>query len=238
MSDKPTVVLIHGAFADGGSWAPVTKVLLDQGYTVRVPGLPLRSLIGDSAYIKSVVEHVDGPVLLAGHSYAGSVITVAGVAENVVGLVYVNAYANEENESITQLQSGFRASELGPKLVATPFPIDGAQPGTDISVAVDAFPEIIALGVDEETAKLFAVSQRPIAAVAFDESSPVAAWKTKPAWGVVSSADRTINPDVERFGYKRAGFKKVIELDAPHLVTQTHPAEVAALIVEAASEVS
>lgn len=235
MSGKPTIVLIHGAFADAGSWAPVTKLLLDQGYTVRVPGLPNRSLLGDSAYIRSVVEHIDGPVVLAGHSYGGAVITIAGAAENVVALVYAAGYALDENETLNQLQGGFPDSPLATNLVATSFPIEGAADGTDLTVAVDAFPEIFAVGVDPEAALLFSVSQRPLAAVAFGEPAPVAAWKTKPAMGIVSIGDKAINPDVERFGYKRAGFKKVIELDAPHLVMQTHPADVAALIVEAAA---
>jgi len=238
MSDKPTIVLIHGAFADAGSWAPVTQLLLERGYTVRLPGLPLRDLLGDSTYIRSVVENIGGPVLLVGHSYAGAVITVAGTANNVVGLVYVNAFASEENETITQLQSGFGAPDLAAKIVATPFPIDGAAPGTDLSVDVDAFPMLMAEGVDPTTAKLFAVSQRPVAAIAFDQPAPVAAWKTKPAWGVVSMRDLAINPDVERFGYQRAGFRKVIELDASHLVMQTHASQVAGLIEEAASAVS
>jgi pimeloyl-ACP methyl ester carboxylesterase len=238
MSDKPTIVLIHGAFADAGSWAPVTQLLLDRGYTVRLPGLPLRDLLGDSIYIRSVVENIGGPVLLVGHSYAGAVITVAGTANNVVGLVYVNAFASEENETITQLQSGFGAPDLAAKIVATPFPIDGAAPGTDLSVDVDAFPMLMAEGVDPTAAKLFAVSQRPVAAIAFDQPAPVAAWKTKPAWGVVSMRDLAINPDVERFGYQRAGFRKVIELDASHLVMQTHASQVAGLIEEAASAVS
>jgi len=94
MSVSPTIVLVHGAFADAASWAPVTRILLDQGYTVRVPAVPNRSLIGDAAYIRSVVEQIEGPVLLAGHSYGGAVITVAGVAENVVAKVITDAIAD------------------------------------------------------------------------------------------------------------------------------------------------
>ena len=115
MSD-PTIVLIHGAFADGASWAPVTRLLLDQGFKVR-PGGPYRSLIDDSAYIKAFVEQIDGPVLLAGHSYGGGVITIAGTAENVVGLVYVAGYVLEEGETLSQLQGGFPDSELAQHLV-------------------------------------------------------------------------------------------------------------------------
>jgi pimeloyl-ACP methyl ester carboxylesterase len=236
MSASPTIVLVHGAFADSASWAPVTRLLLDEGYTVRVPAVPNRSLLGDAEYIRSVVEHIDGPVILAGHSYGGAVITVAGVAENVVGLVYVSGYALEEGESLGQLQGGFPDSDLAQHLVYTPFPVDGAEPGTDVSVEIAAFPDVFAAGVSRETTEVLAVSQRPLAALAFGEAAPVAAWKTKPAWGIVSSADHTINPDVERFGYQRAGLRSVIELDAPHLVMQSHPAEVAKVITDAIAE--
>ncbi|MGC0369241.1 alpha/beta fold hydrolase [Microbacterium sp. SLBN-111] len=236
MSASPTIVLIHGAFADSASWAPVTRLLLDEGYTVRVPAVPNRSLLGDAEYIRSVVEHIDGPVILAGHSYGGAVITVAGVAENVVGLVYVSGYALEEGESLGQLQGGFPDSDLAQHLVYTPFPVDGAEDGTDVSVEISAFPDVFAAGVSRETTEVLAVSQRPLTALAFGEAAPVAAWKTKPAWGIVSSADHTINPDVERFGYQRAGLRSVIELDAPHLVMQSHPAEVAKVITDAIAE--
>lgn len=236
MSETPTIVLVHGAFADAASWAPVTRALLDQGYTVRVPAVPNRSLLGDSSYIRSVVEQIDGPVILAGHSYGGAVITVAGAADNVVGLVYVSGYALDEGESLGELQGGFPDSDLAQHLVYTPFPIDGGEPGTDVSVEVDAFPEVFAHGVPLATAEVLAASQRPLAALAFGESAPVAAWKTKPGWGIVSRADHTINPDVERFGYKRAGLRSVVEIDAPHLVMQTHPADVAKVITDAISE--
>ena len=237
MSESPTIVLVHGAFADAASWAPVTRTLLDQGYTVRVPAVPNRSLIGDAAYIRSVVEHIDGPVLLAGHSYGGAVITVAGVADNVVGLVYVSGYALEEGESLGELQGGFPDSDLAQHLVYTPFPVDGGEDGTDVSVEIAAFPDGFALGVPLEGAEVLAVSRRPLAALAFGEPAPVAAWKTKPAWGIVSRADHTINPDVERFGYTRAGLRSVVEIDAPHLVMQSHPAEVAQVITDAIAEI-
>ncbi|MEP6561485.1 MAG: alpha/beta hydrolase [Nakamurella sp.] len=233
----PTIVLIHGAFADGASWAPVTKTLLDRGHTVLVPPVFNRSLSGDSAYIKSFIEQIDGPVMLAGHSYGGAVITVAGVAENVVGLVYVSAYALDEGESLGQLQGGFPDSDLAANLVYSPYPIDGAEPGTDVSVKIEAFPAVFAAGVDPDTAKVLAVSQRPLSAVAFGEPATAVAWKTKPAWGIVSSADHTINPDVERFGYQRAGLRKIVEIDSSHLVMLTHPEEVADFIVAAIDEI-
>ena len=236
MSSTPTIVLVHGAFADAGSWTPVTRALLDQGFRVVVPPVLNRSLTGDAAYVRSVVEAIDGPVLLAGHSYGGAVITVAGAAENVVGLVFVAGYALAEGESLGELQGGFPDSDLAAHLVYTPYPVEGGEPGTDVSVEVDAFPAVFAAGVPAEVATVLAVSQRPLSAVAFGEKAPVAAWRTKPSWGIVSAADHTINPDVERFGYERAGVRESVELDAPHLVMLTHAAEVADLIARAAGQ--
>ncbi|MGK9270651.1 alpha/beta hydrolase [Williamsia muralis] len=238
MSATPTIVLIHGAFADAASWSPVTRRLLDKGHTVLAPPVPNRSLLGDSAYIRSFVEQIDGPVVLVGHSYGGAVITVAGAADNVVGLVYVSGYALEEGESLGELQGRFPDSDLAANLVYSPFPIEGAEPGTDVSVKISAFPSVFAAGIPQEDSEVLAVSQRPLAAAAFGEAAPVAAWKTTPAWGIVSSNDHTINPDVERFGYERAGLKKVVELDAPHLVMLAKPAEVVALIEEAVTAVT
>jgi pimeloyl-ACP methyl ester carboxylesterase len=237
MSATPTIVLVHGAFADAASWTPVTRRLLDKGHAVLAPPVPNRSLAGDSAYIRSFVEQIEGPVVLVGHSYGGAVITVAGVADNVVGLVYVSGYALDEGESLGELQGRFPDSDLAAHLVYSPFPIEGAEPGTDVSVEISAFGAVFAAGIPQEESEVFAVSQRPLAAAAFGEPASAAAWKTKPAWGIVSSDDRTINPDVERFGYKRAGLRKVVELEAPHLVMLARPAEVVALIEEAIAHV-
>jgi pimeloyl-ACP methyl ester carboxylesterase len=213
----PTIVLVHGAFADAASWAPVTRLLLDRGYPVQAPPVPNRSLSGDAAYIRSFVEQIDGPVILAGHSYGGAVIGVAGEAENVVGLVFVAAYVLED-------------SDLAANLVYAPYPVEGAEPGTDVSVVIDAFPAVFAAGLDPRQAEVLAVSQRPLSAVAFGEPASAAAWKSKPSWGIIASADHTINPAVERFGYERAGIAQPVELAAPHLVMQTHPGDVADLI--------
>lgn len=226
----PAIVLVHGAFADASSWAPVARELLDRGLTVFVPPVYNRSLAQDAASVRAFVEQIDGPVVLAGHSYGGAVIGVAGAAENVVGLVFVSGYVLEVGESLGQLQGGFPDSELAANLVFTPYPVAGGEPGTDVSVKVDAFPGVFAAGVDPRVAEVFAVSQRPLSDAAFAEPASEAAWKTKPGWGIVSAADHTINPDVERFGYQRAGLREVVELDAPHLVMQTHPSDVADVI--------
>lgn len=232
----PTIVLIHGAFADAASWAPVTRELLDRGHAVCAPPVYNRSLSEDAASVKSFVEQIDGPVVLAGHSYGGAVIGSAGTASNVVGLVFVSGYVLEVGESLGQLQGGFPDSDLAANLVYTPYPVPGSEPGTDVSVRPETFPVVFADGVDTKTAEVLAVSQRPLSAAAFSEPATAAAWKDLPGWGIVSSADRTINPDVERFGYQRADLRAVVELDAPHLVMLTHPHQVADVIETAVRE--
>ncbi|MET0423819.1 MAG: alpha/beta hydrolase [Actinoplanes sp.] len=233
----PTVVLVHGAFADASSFAALIPELLDAGIKVIAPAVPNRSLTGDAAYIASLVRQQDGPVVLVGHSYGGAVITVAGVEENVAGLVYLAGYALDEGESLGQLQGGFGDSDLAAALTYTKYPIEGAEDGTDVWVDVEKFAAVFAHDVDPALARVLAVTQRPLAAAAFGEPAPAAAWKTKPAWGVVSTSDHTINPDVERFGYQRGGIKTT-EIDSSHLVMLSHPKEVAELIREVLAEVT
>ncbi|MFF8971867.1 alpha/beta fold hydrolase [Streptomyces sp. NPDC014995] len=231
-SGSPTVVLVHGAFADASSFSRVIPELIARGLDVVAPAVPNRSLLGDAAYIASLVRRIPGPVVLVGHSYGGAVITVAGAEDNVAALVYLAGYALEEGESLGELQGRFPDSGLADALVFTPFPIEGSTtPGTDVSVRIDKFPSIFAADVEPRLASVLAVSQRPLAAEAFAEKAPVAAWKTKPSWGLVASADRTINPDVERYGYQRAGMTTV-EVDSSHLVMLAHPERVAELIHE------
>jgi pimeloyl-ACP methyl ester carboxylesterase len=232
-TSSPTVVLVHGAFADASSFAQVIPELLGDGLSVVAPAVPNRTLSGDAAYVASVIRQIDGPVVLVGHSYGGAVITVAGVEDNVKALVYLSAYALDEGESLGELQGKFPDSPLASALVYTTFPIDGStETGTDVSVDVDKFPDIFAGDVDPDLARVLAVSQRPLAAAAFSEAASVAAWKSKPAWGSVATQDRTINPEVERFGYSRAKMT-TIEIESSHLVMLSHPKEVTDLIREA-----
>lgn len=234
----PTVVLVHGAFADASSFARVIPELLADGLPVVAPAVPNRSLVGDSAYIASVVRQIPGPVVLVGHSYGGAVITVAGVEENVKGLVYLAGYALEEGESLGELQGRFPDSDLASALVYTPFPLEGStEQGTDVSVDPARLPQIFAADVEPELARVLAVSQRPLAAQAFSEPAPAAAWKTKPSWGLIATADHTINPEVERFGYQRAGMT-VVEVASSHLVMLSQPKQVADLIREAVRTVT
>lgn len=232
-SVSPTVVLVHGAFADASSYARVIPELTAAGLKVVAPAVPNRSLVDDAAYIASVVRAVDGPVILVGHSYGGAVITLAGTEDNVQALVYLAGYALEEGESLGELQGRFPDTGLADALVYTPFPVAGSdETGTDVSVAVDRFPDLFAADVDPEFAAVLAVSQRPLAARAFTETAPVAAWKTKPSWGLIATSDRTLNPDMERYGYERAGMTTT-EVDSSHLVMLAQPKRVAELIQDA-----
>ncbi|MBW8480737.1 alpha/beta hydrolase [Actinomadura parmotrematis] len=237
-STVPTVVLVHGAFADSTSWSGVIADLQERGIPVVAPANPLRGLAGDAAYIASVAAQIDGPVVLVGHSYGGGVITVAGAADNVAGLVYIAAYVLEEGESLGELQGRFPASPLGDNLVAASYPVEGGEPGTEFTIAPAKFPEIFAADVPAATTEVLAVAQRALSAKAFAETASVAAWKTKPSWALVAGADLAINPDVERFGAERAG-AKVVEADgASHAVAVSRPKDVAALIAEAVAAVA
>ncbi|MER6154676.1 alpha/beta hydrolase [Streptomyces sp. NPDC001868] len=229
----PTVLLVHGAFADASSWAGVIEELRGRDIPVRALPNPLRGLASDAAYVASAAAQVDGPVVLVGHSYGGAIITVAGAAENVVGLVYVAAYVPEQGESLGELQGRFPLSPLVANLDEWTYPVEGADPAVEVTIKPDAFPDIFAADVPAEATRILAVSQRPLSASVFTEPTATAAWQTKPSWAVVADADQAINPDVQRFGAKRAG-ATVTEIEgASHAVAVSRPDEVAAVIQDA-----
>jgi pimeloyl-ACP methyl ester carboxylesterase len=232
VSARTTIVLVHGAFADASGWAGVDAELASDDVDVIAPPNPLRGVASDAAYTSSVLDQLDGPVVLVGHSYGGAVITTAGQHEKVVALVYVAAYAPDEGETLGALQGRFPDSPLAEHLKFAPVP-----DGTDVSVDPDAFPHIFAADVPLETTGFLARSQRPLSASVFEEPSGSPAWKTKPSWGVVAAADTTINPDVERFGYERAGMTVTEVQGASHAVFISQPAAVAAVIREAVAAV-
>jgi pimeloyl-ACP methyl ester carboxylesterase len=226
----PTVLLVHGAFADGSSWSGVIAELQAAGIAVMAPANPLRGVATDAAYIASVVTEIDGPVLLAGHSYGGAVITqVASQADNVVGLVYVAAFALDEGESMLDVAARYPDTLLGPALRPATFPAGSAGPGVDLYLSADRYREVFAADLPERVTSVAAVAQRPIAAVAFEEHSGVAVWKTLPSWFVVATADQTIHPEAQRFMAQRIG-ADTIEVEASHAVAVSRPTEVAAHI--------
>ena len=229
MPARPTVVLVHGAFADASGWAGVDAELANDDVDVIAPPNLLRGVASDAAYVGATLDQLDGPVVLVGHSYGGAVITTAGLHDKVAALVYVAGYAPDEGESVGQLQGRFPDSPLAEHLRFAPTP----GGGTDVSVDPASFPHIFAADVPLETTAFLARSQRPLSAAVFEEPTGTPAWRSKPSWGIVAAADTTINPDVERFGYERAGMTVTEVEGASHAVFISQPAAVAAVIREA-----
>src|SRR5215475_4128947 len=227
----PTIVLVHGAFADSSSMRPLYDELLREGVTMISPPNPLRGMTGgDGDYLKGVIGEIDGPVLLVGHSYGGSVITAAGTADNVVGLVYISGFAPDEGENLTDLQSKFPPPKIASIIVPHELP-DG---GSEFTLAPDGFHEAFCADVPADDAAFYAISQRPLAGVALTESAPTPAWRSRPAWGVLPTADRCIDPGVHRFSYERMG-ATVTEIEGgSHVVMISHPKEVAEVVMTAA----
>lgn len=227
---NPTVVLVHGAFADATGWIGVISELRSSGIPVIAPSNPLRGLTADAAYLSSVLAQIEGPAVLVGHAYGGALITVAGVAENVVGLVYVAACVPQEGESLDRLHGSFPESPLTGHLKEWTYPLLDGDSAVEVTIEEAAYPSLFAADVPEDVAGVLAAAQRPLAAAAFTDNAAAAAWRTKPSWALVAGADRTIGPEVQRFGAARAG-AVVVELpDASHAVLLSEPTKVADLI--------
>ena len=230
---KPTVVLVHGAFADASSWNGVIKRLHDKGYTVIAAANELRSVKGDAAAVSSLVKSIHGPVVLVGHSYGGPVISEAasGLA-NVKALVYVAAFAPDVGENAAELSGRFPGSSPGSALAP---PVALADGGKDLYIEQDKFHAQFAADVPAAQASLMAVGQRPVTDAALHEASTSAAWKSIPSWFIYGSADLNIPPAAQAFMAKRAHSRRTVVIEgASHVVMVSHPAEVAALIEQAA----
>src|SRR5262245_30694124 len=231
----PTVVLVHGAFADASIWARVIPELQHAGLTVLAPANPLRGLAADTEYIASVADAIEGPVLLAGHSYGGAVITAAGArAGNVIGLVYIAAFALDEGESALDLAGRFPPSRLDPALRRSTFAGGNGEPGEEVYIARDGFAQAFAADLPQQFTTVLAATQRPIAAAALEEKCPAAAWRSLPSWYLVATADQAIHPDAQRFMARRSG-SRTVEVDASHAVALSQPAAAVALIRVAAA---
>ncbi len=232
-SGGPTVVLVHGAFADASGWGGVISRLQEQGIPVMAPANPLRSVAGDAAYIASVVNQIPGPVLLVGHSYGGMVISnAAPMAENVVGLVYVCAFIPEEGESVQGLAEQATDSLLGPNLRPAQYPSGGAEPGIELYIDQAVFHEVFCADLPAEQAAVMAVSQRPGGGAGFGEPSGPVGWKTLPSWAMISPNDLTIGPNGLRLMAERAG-AVIVEVDASHVAMISQPQATTDLILSA-----
>lgn len=220
------VLLVHGAWVDGSSWAGVTARLQRDGYTVRAVQLPLQSLDGDAAIVRREIERIGRPVIVAGHSYGGAVITEAAAgAANVAGLVYAAAYALDEGESLGALSARFAPTPILGALV-----FDSAGNAT---VDPAAFPQLFAPDVAPDRARVLAAAQGPISGAIFGTPGGAPAWRSIPAWYQVSTEDQVISPDLQRFVAARMG-ARVLELPSSHASPLAYPGRIAALIEAAA----
>ncbi len=227
-----TVVLVHGAFADSSSWNGVIERLHTDGVQVVAAANPLRGISHDSAYVASVFEQIPGPVLAVGHSYGGAVISNAATrSQNVVGLVYVAAFAPDEGEQLIQVTGASKDSVLGTVLVPRQYPT-GSGSGTEFLIDPAKARDAFAADLTDAQAALIGVIQRPVADLAFGEPSGVPAWKTLPSWAVVATDDKAAGTDVVRAHAQRAG-AEITEVEGSHVIMISQP-DVVAGVIEAA----
>jgi len=234
-----TVVLVHGAFADASSWTGVIERLQQAGVQVTAPANPLRGIAIDSAYIASVFNQIPGPILAVGHSYGGAVISNAATnAKNVVGLVFVAAFAPEEGETLGQVESGSKDSVLNAALVALRYPTGhGTETAVEFAINPAQLREAFAADLSAEQAAILAATQRPAAELAFSEPSRVPAWKTLPSWAVVATGDKAAGSDVIRSMARRAG-ATITEVEGSHVIMISQPQVVTDVILRAVAAVS
>jgi pimeloyl-ACP methyl ester carboxylesterase len=232
----PTVVLVHGAFAESASWNGVIARLADHGVRSMAPPNELRSVAGDAANLTAVLRSIDGPVLLVGHSYGGAVMTNAvGAGSNVRGLVYLAGFAPDTGENIGELSARLPGSTLGENVYAVPLP-DGSN---DLYIKQDHYHQQFCADVDDATALLMSVTQRPLRDVALNDASGEPAWRGLPSWFLIPELDRNIPAAVHHLMADRAGAVDTIEVaGSAHAIPVSHPDEAADLIRAAIKHVT
>ena len=232
---KPTVVLVHGAFADASGWSDEIRRLHNDGYPVLAPANPLRGIASDAAYIRSVLATISGPIVLVGHSYGGAVITNAASSNpNVKALVYIAAFAPDEGEPLGAPLAGSQDTLLTlDALDLRPYPVPGGGTGADAYIKLDRFHEIFAADLPTPVTDVMARAQRPLEASVLQEPTHNPAWKTIPSWFLLPTEDRVIGTDAERAMAVRAG-SHIVEVRASHAVLVSRPTKVTKLIEEAA----
>jgi pimeloyl-ACP methyl ester carboxylesterase len=228
LAPQPGVVLVHGAYADGSSWSEVIERLQGEGLAAAAVQNPLTSLADDVAHTRRILALYDGPVILAGHSFAGTVITEAGIDPRVAGLVYIAARAPDAGEDYAALAQKFPAPPANAGLVYT---------GGFGGLTEDAFLNDFANGVDPVRARVLYGVQGRVSESLFHERTTAAAWRSKPSWYAISRQDRTISPELQRFLAKRMN-ATTVEIDSGHLSLITHPQEVTQLILSATQAAS
>jgi pimeloyl-ACP methyl ester carboxylesterase len=233
-----TVVLVHGAFADASSWNGVIERLQAKDVKVTAPANPLRGLSSDSAYIAGVFDETPGPVLAVGHSYGGAVISNAATrAENVVGLVYVAAFATEEGETLNDAEGNSKDSVLSSALVPLRYPTGNGEPGIEFAIDPARFRDAFAADLPAGETAVMAATQRPVSEAAFSDPPGPPAWKKLPSWAVVATGDRAAGADVIRSMAERAG-AKITEVEGSHVIMVSQPQAVTDVILEAVAAVA
>ncbi len=235
---KPTVVLVHGAWADSSSWSEVVRRLQSDGYTVEVPPNPLRGLAGDAAYLTAYLQTIVGPIVLVGHSYGGAVITNAASGNtNVKALVYINAFIPDQGETVVQLASAQPGSALAvadPTTVFRLVPYPGSAPGDfDAYIVPDVFVDAFANDLPRHTAAVLAATQRPVTLSALATPSGPPAWRSIPTWALVGTRDRVL-PAAQQTAMAERARAHTVRVSASHLSMISRPKEVTDLIRDAA----
>ena len=232
-SMQPTVVLVHGAFADASGFGGVIRELTTSGYEAVAPPNPLRSLAFDANAVGAYVRAIDGPVVLVGHSYGGAVISQASAdLDNVVGLIYLAAFGIDVGESCASVQGPFPPSMLASTSAPTAYDAAGASGGPELYIGKDQFRETFCADVPVDLAAVMWATQRPLSIAALTENATAAGWKNTPSWYLVSDHDNAIPPDAERFMAERMG-ATTESIDGSHTAFIARPATVASFLRKA-----
>jgi pimeloyl-ACP methyl ester carboxylesterase len=233
-NSRPTVALVHGAFADSSGWNDVVKQLQATGIAVQAISNPLRGITEDTAYVASALQQIPGPVVAVGHSYGGAIITnAASRAENVVGLVYVAAFAPDEGEILSNIEGDSKDSILNSALLPLQYPTGkGTETAVEFAIDPAKFHDAFAADLPQQQAAVMAATQRPVAAAAFTESNGSPAWKNLPSWAVVATGDKAAGSDVVRSMAQRAG-ATITEVEGSHVIMISQPQVVTDVIRQA-----
>ena len=236
---KPTIVLVHGGYADSSCWNAVIQELQGKGYTTIAGSNPLRGIPTDAPYIASLLDSISGPIVLVAHSMGGTVITNAAAGKsNVKALVYIAAFVPDVGETQGELIGKCPGSEVLPVSVPVPYTKPDGTTGTDLYLSKDG-QAAFAADVSTTTFRLLQATQRPFDADSFSYPTQAAAWRTIPSWGLVAGQDKAIPPAAERWMYNRANFRKVVEVPtSSHVAMISHPKTAANLIEDAAKATS